>query len=446
LRRGEQRERVRFEPLSLLAVDEVTTLIAARLRELEGLAQRDSAGETIANALANVRAVKPTVVVCDAEELKTLADALVVDGIVENAEEAEAAATARFQEAAHAVCPTIERLVAAARDMDDGELTTELGDDRAFLLLVAGLQTGVTLQHLVVEIQDAVQGDTDIAGLVLHAHPHDSAAWGSVRNTFGGRRNTELLALWLTYLPARSPFGEEHELLSSAQDAWFDGARFGARELWQQRMAWTSPAQPDGTPAPETASPLWSTEPMKLRPTSRYGRLDDRRTVAAMGAALNQSLDNHDRAGAPEWVQIDLPNAFRSYFDALLHASLLRWVPPSRAWWGSSNECQSLIDELRGRFADSPPDWRLLLAELLLGSAMGKVPEVGVDAVLTHAERELDQAVLDGGEPAEGHGLGLVELGVILVRNLRTGPTTAESANPETTADPAPAPAAAGQA
>ncbi|MCW3047302.1 MAG: hypothetical protein JWO74_1586 [Solirubrobacterales bacterium] len=427
LRRGEQRERVRFEPLTLLAQDGVADRVEKRLAELAALPQRDPARETVAAALQSVRAVRPTVVMCDHEEVKTLAEAIrlepVKGGERRTMEEATALAEERFLQAATAVCSTIERLVVVERDLSAHDLAARLGADTSFALLVAGLQTGVTLQHLMVEIQDAAQAEPRICALVLHAHPHDSASWRSVRNTFGGGQKSALLALWLTYLPARSPFGEEHQLLMSVQDAWLDETRLGARAAWEQRMAWTRPDRPETEASPVVPSPLWSPVSMKLRRTSRYGDLDDRRVVAAMGSALSQSIDRHDRDGAPEWVQVDLPNAFRSYFDALLHVSLLRWVAPSRAWWGSPNECVSLIDELAGRFSRSVEDWRLLLAELLMAAALGKVPEEGVNVLLSYAQTMLT-AQPTPHDPDADYPLAFVELGDALVRHLRLGDPT----------------------
>lgn len=425
-RRGEQRERVRFEPLALLARDDVGELVGHRLVALRALPERDRAHETVDKAIANLKRVAPIIAVCDAQEVETLARALAL-AAGQLTDEATAAlrpqAEQRFLAVAQAMCPSVASVVIAEQDTPKAELARRLGGAQRILLLVAGLQTGVTLQHLVVQVQDAVSADPMICGLVLHAHPHDSAAWRSVRNTFGGQHDPSLLALWLTYLPAASPFGEEYGLLDSMQDEWLEGARFGAAQRWRERMAWTSAGTTGGVgDLPTVASPLWSTETIALRRTSRYGRLDDRRIVAAMGAALTESLDRHEHSAAPEWVQVDLPNALRSYFDALLHVALLRWVSHARAWWGAPNECASLIDELAGRFRDAPDDWHLLLAELLLAAAIGKLPEEGVDAVLAHADTALhaaepDEIGVDGG----AHRLGFVELGAILVRQLQVG-------------------------
>ena len=405
-RRGDQREKVRFEPLGFLARADVAETITARLDELDGLPARDPAREDIQQALRRVREAAPTAVVCDEEEVRTLAGALGADRPELNEQAARELAETQFLLAAQAVCGGVERVITVGQG-DDDTLTERLGDATRFLLLVAGLQTGVTLQHLVIKLQDSTQVDPVITALVVHAHPHNASAWGSVRNTFGGKRNPALLALWLTYIPARSPFAEEHELLSSVQDAWLADSRFGAAERYHERLEWTKPANGQSVPV----SPFWSMHPMQLRRTSRFGDLDDRRTFAAMGAAVAESLERYEQAGAPEWVQLDLANALRSYFDGILHASLLRWVAPSRAYWGGQSNSVALIDELAGRFSDTPKDWHLLLAELLLAAALGKVPDAGVETIRAHAK-----SLLDAGESGDEQ-LSFVELGFILLKN-----------------------------
>ena len=109
--------------------------------------------------------------------------------------------------------------------------------------------------------------------------------------------------------------------------------------------------------------------------------------LVAVGAAMQAALLRRVDEEVPEWVSFDLPNAFRSYFDGIIHASILRWTEPARIWWGvDGNECEALIGELRGRSED---DWQCLLPELLLSAAQGKVPEVGVDVLLGEARAEL---------------------------------------------------------
>lgn len=415
--------RIRFEPVShLLDKDSLKSRIEGRINELVNLRDSDPSKKRIIQALEKIRSGEPTVAVCDSEELRVLSKALeLAPGSGLNEEEAAKQARTRFLAASRAVCPTVARLVGDK----DPDFTDAFQGEASILLFVAGLQTGVTLQHLVVSLQDVfrAQGtDPAMHGLVLHAHPHDSEAWASVRNSFGGRRDPSLLALWLTYLPADSPFAEERDLLAVAQDEWFSGSREGTRALWRSRLSWLRFDEPETTSSESPDSPLWSPVPMKLRRTSIYGLLDDRHAVVAVGAALSEALDGKMMEGAPEWVHVDLPNAFRSYFDGLLHVSLLRWVSPQRAWWGGPNDCSSLINELHGRFADSD-DWPLLLAELLLAAALGKLPDDGVELLLSLADIELREAAHP--EPI----LEFIDLGRVFVENLWHRAAVAETSD-----------------
>jgi hypothetical protein len=258
------------------------------------------------------------------------------------------------------------------------------------LILAAGLQSGVTFQHLVVAVQEAfvkIGVDPEIAGLVLHAHPVDAEAWASVRNSFGGRTNPRLLALWLTYLPGRSPFADELDVLRLVEDEWIKGCRQNVADLLKARLEWLDPTNSHQRPA-QPKSPFLSPEAKRLRRTSIYGEIDDRLVVPAVGSALTESFGRNLSLGAPDWLAVDMQNVLRSYFDGILHAAVIRWVSAERAWWGGPNECASLLAELKGRFASSD-DWQMLLPELLLATAQGKIPDEGARYLLAEAETEL---------------------------------------------------------
>jgi hypothetical protein len=197
------------------------------------------------------------------------------------------------------------------------------------------------------------------------------------------------------------------------QDGWFDGARPSTKALWTKRLEWLRLDRPASGKAQRPPSPFWSPTAVSLRRTSIYGLLDDRHALAAVGAALYEALDRHVSKGAPEWVRVDLPNAFRSYFDGLIHAALLRWVTPERAWWGNGNECRSLLGEMKGRL--DARDWQLLLPELLLAAAMGKVPDEAVELLLAEADMALDE---NAETPWDSAVLDFVDLGRVLVSQL----------------------------
>ena len=396
--------RVRFEPTALLtSADDVSTLVKNRIDELNDLPSRDRSRNEIVAALKAVQGGNPTVAVCDPEEIRVLRKMTGPNLDPGNL----------MLLAAREVCPTVESVVMSSDGTGFGD---ELEGHTSVLLIVAGLLTGVTLQHLVVSVQDHYRSrdiTPEMHGIVIHAHPADREAWSSVRNSFRDDTGaTRLLALWLTCLPQESPLEAELNVLSEAHPDWFANARHGVKGLWENRHNWLSPNSSDNcTPQ---ASPLWSPQQVGLRRTSLYGDLDDRHTLIAVGAAMQEALQQKTSDGAPEWVQFDLPNALCSYFDGLIHVAILRWVTPRRGWWGNDeNECVALIGELQGRF---PEDWKLLLPELLLAAAQGKVPDNGVDFLLNQADSQLEADEWDADV------LDYVDLGRVLAERFRPPP------------------------
>ena len=403
-RRSTDPGRVRFEPTALLtSADDVSKLVENRIDELKALPSRDRSRSEIVAALEAVQGGNPTVAVCDPEEIRVLRKMTGPNLDPGNL----------MLLAAQEVCPSVRSVVMHSGSTGFGD---KLDGHSSVLLIAAGLLTGVTLQQLVVSVQDHYRSreiSPEMHGIVIHAIPADREAWRSVRNSFRDDNGaTRLLALWLTYLPQESPFKAELDVLSEAHPDWFANARHGVEGLWENRLRWLSPDSSnssDNCTPPE--SPLWSPQPVGLRRTSLYGDLDDRHTLVAVGAAMQEALQQKTSDGAPEWVQFDLPNAFRSYFDGLIHVAILRWVTPQRAWWGNNkNECEALIGELEGRF---PEDWKLLLPELLLAAAQGKVPDNGVDFLLNQADSQLEAETWDADV------LDYVGLGRVLAQRFR---------------------------
>ncbi|WP_419908007.1 hypothetical protein [Candidatus Poriferisodalis sp.] len=394
---------VKFRMDALLRDPAVTQeLVASRVAELEALPGRDRDRQEIADALQAVRDGQPAVAICAREQIALFRPAGVNDD----------AAMAQVLTIAQSVCPTVETAVVD----DEFDAVASRANRQTSLLLVApGVQSGATLQQLVVRVQNKCrQLDTppEMHGLVVHAHPADRQTWRALRNTFRGPSGTaRLLALWLTYLPRTSPFEEEFRVLRQFQEEWLEGTYEGTDALWQERLAWLDP---DASAVESPQSPLWSPMKLQLRLTSLYGDLDDRHVLVAVGAAMQSALLRRTDEQVPEWVRFDLPNAFRSYFDGIIHASILRWTEPARAWWGvDDNECEALIGELKGRFED---DWKCLLPELLLAAAQGKVPQAGVDRLLEEACAQLRS------KSWSPEVLRFVELGRILVEHLVPSP------------------------
>ena len=131
-----------------------------------------------------------------------------------------------------------------------------------------------------------------------------------------------------------------------------------------------------GPPASvDDGEPVWPSKHRPLlRPGSRYGQgLRAVTTYAAVGAAMQSARVNATQVGAPVWQQFELPAVLRSYFDPLIIAALLRWLEPHEAWWGARpEEAANVIAEAFARATEG--DRKILLPELLLAAAQGKVP------------------------------------------------------------------------
>ena len=201
-------------------------------------------------------------------------------------------------------------------------------------IVALGARTGVTLQRMFLDTRAHWGPGIEIAGVVVHAHPRDQRTWESIRNTFKDHRGqAKLVALWLTCIPRRSPMVEEVRVLES-----LDMGALGdeARNLVQRRIRGESP---------ET---LWSSEPHLLRPTSYFGEgLTAPRVLLALGSAVQAARQEARTPGNPDWVVFDLPTIFRSFFDGLIHASVLRWLEPSECWWGDrEQDCVHLLQEI----------------------------------------------------------------------------------------------------
>ena len=414
---------VLYEPMVLVARNESPKeLIQQRLGELqqfgEQAAAKNRVHQEIQTALEAVRTGAPTVAVCDEIELGVLASMLEEDAAYAdtrpNAQDFDEQAKSRMLLLAQAIWPTVTVLAplssAAPDKLSDQAAVSPLRGHQQVALVVGGLRSGVTLHRLIVAVQDHFRKRADepqMFGVVVHAHPRDYSAWHSVRNSFRTRsRATRLLALWLTYAARESPHSEEFDALGRIGSEQLGDLSGDATQLLERRIEWLSPSS--SAEIERLSSPLWSPKPVTLRRTSLYGELDDRHTIAAVGAAMAEELLRHTSDGAPEWTQFDLPNAMRSYFDGLLHAAIVRWVTPERAWWGSDdNECVALFGELKGR---SDEDWQFLLPELLLAAAQGKVPDDGVRFLLAEAKAVMDSRCY------EADVLAHVELACALAR------------------------------
>lgn len=306
------------------------------------------------------------------------------------------------------------------------------------LVLTLGAITGTTMQQLLVAVHDEVArrsmrfegSEARVGGIVLHARPEDTREWAVLHNAF-----TRLEALWLTPLPLWSPFEEERDLLALApveavtSPFLLDRRKFlgGTDPQWEKRVE-ASVVDPYAVfwgmelclDAPDPESRWKGREVPRLRPGSIFGfRIRATTTFAAVGSAMQQARLDAKPKSAPSWQQFEMPAILRSYFDPPIIAAILRWLRPHEAWWGSRTEdSANVLAEVLARATDQ--DRKLLLPELLLAAALGKVPREGTDWLRIEASHVLwsadnSQPLGEGNEPWTASEAEPVRVGLLLL-------------------------------
>ena len=271
--------------------------------------------------------------------------------------------------------------------------------------------------------------DRAVNGLVLHARPSSPDEWSALANQF---RPGVLVDLWNSCFPWDSPLVDEyrlldpirHELTGSAKAFLDPRLRFlelHATHLededdWSPRFG-----RPDG---PDPTHVFWGMSSDgrhqdQVRGRSLYGKdLDCLTAYAAIGAAVHHKRLTARPEAAPRWVMFDLGRIVRSYFDAVITCSLLRWLRPGELWWGtdddSSDSICASVAYLLDQATDDVKEQVLLVPELLLAAAQGKVPRVAHDVVRSRAREIRDgwpaDSTYDTARGAVAAGLVLLDL------------------------------------
>ena len=116
-----------------------------------------------------------------------------------------------------------------------------------------------------------------------------------------------------------------------------------------------------------------------VRGRSLYGKeLDCLTAYAAIGSAINHTRFTQKAQAAPRWVMFDMGRIVRSYFDAVIICSMMRWMLPGELWWAERDEPDEICASVQF-LLDQAADLReqvLLVPELLLACAQGKVPKL----------------------------------------------------------------------
>lgn len=277
-------------------------------------------------------------------------------------------------------------------------LPSGAADMRHALILSGGFVTGWTMRQHLLQLQDCWRGrrDRHAYGLILNARPFTRREWDNLAQSFQRR----VAAIWRTYLPWRSPIAEERRILVElAQDA--ESLAPETRAFLNERKSYTNPRTRDwfarveqfdkDSSLPDPRALLWGSGSAvggntQVRNQSLYGyQVDVVTAYAAVGAAMHSSRQKV-RDADPRRAVFEMPAITRSYYDAIIVASILRWAEPQECWWGNSaEEARSVVSELITRTTDEN-DLRILLPELLLAASQGKIPITAVQELQARAD------------------------------------------------------------
>lgn len=265
-------------------------------------------------------------------------------------------------------------------------LTDQVQKPSRFLVLSLGAITGSSLETGLLGIQRARStAGYVVTGLAIHSRPTSPRLWDDLRNVFDDR----LGFCWQTFLPLDwSPLREELRLLlplaAQAAEACSDEAnQFLNRRLLVCR----------GTLTPAVEPLFWGGQvDSTLSPHALPGNeLDAVGTFAAVGTAIHSKRSERPTDRRPVRRMFDMARALGSYFDDLIIASILRWVRPAEAFWGRTDDSSEFVlHQLLNRAPHM--NHRLIVSELLLALAGGKIPTQRMELLKSHALALRDRA------------------------------------------------------
>jgi hypothetical protein len=286
------------------------------------------------------------------------------------------------------------------RELDD-ETRAAIRSARQVLVFATGTVTGASLQQALFAAQMAAprEGEFEVHGIIAHARPGDGRSWKSLINSYAYR----LFYAWRTPTPFRSPLTDERETLTHQVDP--DALTSAARAFFQERMRFCATRE-----AEDPAGLFWGSAPAEqISPQSIFGeRLYAAVVYAAVGAAMEEQRIESSKNELRRVFH--LPAMMRSYYDPHILASFLRWLRPHERWWGDDPEDGGLVVSEVLQRSDVQERRRVLLAELLLAAAQGKLAPSAAMAAQQHAENDLTMIAED--DPQRGP----LELGVAVVR------------------------------
>ncbi|MDE0268581.1 MAG: hypothetical protein OXI96_06050 [Acidimicrobiaceae bacterium] len=266
--------------------------------------------------------------------------------------------------------------------------------------------TGLTLRRLKLQIADILgskQVERSLNGLVFHARPSSPDEWTAQQNQF---KPDTLECLWSSCFPWSSPLRDENLLLDTS-DIDLHAISDSARMFLERRKQFLnmhdtySEQEDDWSPRFESSTSqahpehiFWgmshdNIHQKQVRGRSLYGKeLDCLTAYAAMGSVINYTRLNEHPKAAPRWVMFNMSRIVRSYFDAVIVCSMIRWLQPGELWWAERDDPVSIRESLAFLLdqAAEVKEQVLLVPELLLATVQGKIPALAHDIVLEKAK------------------------------------------------------------
>jgi hypothetical protein len=306
---------------------------------------------------------------------------------------------AGFHDLWAAIAPIIAtgplRLYPPHREWTDQDLVARVRSANEILILSVGSVSGGSLQSGLVGVQSLRDNwRFHTQGLVLHARPTGFREWDTLENSFANK----LGALWLTYLPERSPLLEEASVLDDIDSETLSDETATLAKVRKELCI--------GARSSDDVPLFWGAAASdKLTPNAIFGQgLRSPVVYAAVASAMNSRIAKVQRTRPHRAYRFEMPAIARSYYDPLILASVLRWLQPHEIYWGNTPDAsERVITEILARAEHASKRALLILsAELGLAAALGKVPDPGaqvvfarVDALLNQTDSPGDLAVLD---------------------------------------------------
>lgn len=293
--------------------------------------------------------------------------------------------------------PTAVTAFPDSGDWDNTPLAASVATAKRILIMTLGTVTGTTLQRALNEVQRTRKDANYVLhGLVIHGRPARRRAWEVLVNSYAGR----LITAYLTHVPDdTSPLLEEAKHLMADSGALSEEAQL----FLTHRLAVCR-----GEPGLPKHGFLWGAAPdERISPHSLFGdQLLASTTLLAAGSAIHAQREA--KHPPPYRILFELPAIARSYYDPVIFACMLRWLRRAEIWWGGGEQAVNALNDIFARTNNHQKP--LVLGELLLASAQGKLPANAVEVVAQAARNFL--ALQDC---ADIHR-GMLEFGLYLAR------------------------------